>query len=77
MRKYLKVFVYGALIDIFYVVWIKSVALGNQWIAGLAAVLLATPSLFGYLEITKNKKLAIPYLLGLFVGTFLATLLSS
>jgi len=52
-----------------YVIWIKSVESGNVWLAGVASVLLALPSLLGFLEITENKRMMAPYLLGLFCGT--------
>ena len=75
MLPYLKVFFFGFIIDIFYVVWIKSVAIGNVFLAGVSAVALAAPSLFGYLEIVDNRKMVYPYLFGLFCGTIFATVL--
>ena len=74
MSKYVKVFILGAIIDVMYVVWIQAVATGGEILAGFAAVGLALPSLLGYLEIVENKKMMIPYLLGLFTGTVLATM---
>jgi len=74
-KIYLKVFFFGFMIDLFYVVWIKSVATGSALLAGVAAVVLAAPGLLGYLEIVQNKKMMYPYLLGLFCGTVFATVI--
>lgn len=71
----LKVFCFGFIIDVMYVVWIKAVASGSAWLAGFAAVGLAAPGLFGYLEIVNNRKLIKFYLLGLFIGTVCGTVL--
>jgi hypothetical protein len=71
----LKVFCYGFLIDVMYVIWIKAVASGSALLAGTAAVGLTLPGLLGYMEILSNKKLMYPYLFGLFLGTVCGTLL--
>ena len=76
MQKWLKVFSFGFMIDIMYVLWIWSVGTGNVMLAGIAAVLLALPSLLGYLEIVDNRKMMIPYLSGLFLGSVTGTYLA-
>ena len=67
-----KVFFYGFIIDFMYVLWFASVADDKVFLAGAAAVLLALPGLLGILSILENKKLAIPYLLGLACGTMIS-----
>lgn len=74
LRLALKMFSYGFAIDVFYVVWIRAVSSGSALLAGFAAVALASPALFGYLEIVGNRRLIKFYLLGLFFGTVCATL---
>ena len=64
-----KVFFFGFMIDITYVVWMKAVSTGNPFLAGGASVLVSLPSLLGYLEIMENKRLIPHYLFGLFCGT--------
>jgi hypothetical protein len=75
MLKYIKVFCLGFLIDIMYVVWIIAVASGSVLIASSASVAMATPALFGYMAILEDRKMIIPYLLGLFFGTMCGTVL--
>lgn len=75
MSKYLKVFCFGFIIDLMYVVWILAVASGSPFLAGFAAVGLAIPSLLGYMEILSDKKMMYPYLFGLFLGTICGTVL--
>lgn len=75
MKTAIKVFCYGFIIDVMYVIWIKAVASGSAVLAGFAAVGLAMPGLYGYLEIVNNRKLVKFYLLGLFLGTICGTVL--
>ena len=64
-----KVFFYGFIIDFMYVLWFGSVADGNTLLAGAAAIMLALPGLLGILSILDDKRLAVPYLIGLSCGT--------
>jgi hypothetical protein len=73
--KYLKVFCLGFLIDIMYVIWILAVASGSVWLASFASVGMAIPGIFGYMAILEDRKMAVPYLLGLFFGTMCGTVL--
>lgn len=68
-KLYFKVFFFGFILDFMYVMWLKAVNADNIFLAGLASVLVALPGLLGYLEITLNRKMMFPYLLGLFFGT--------
>lgn len=63
------VFLFGFVIDISYVVWVRSVAKGRKILAGLSSLLITAPALFGYYSVFHNLWLSIPYLLGLFIGT--------
>lgn len=67
-----KVFAFGFTIDLAYVLWVRAVANGKSLLAGCASVLIATPALFGYVEVYENRIMAIPYLAGLFCGTVVA-----
>lgn len=64
-----KVFFYGFIIDFMYVLWFASVAEDKTLLAGGAAILLALPGILGILSILEDKRLAVPYLLGLSCGT--------
>ena len=65
----------GFMIDILYVIWILAVASGSMWLASSASVAMAIPGLLGYMAILEDRKLMIPYLLGLFFGTMCGTVL--
>lgn len=69
---YIKTFLYGFVIDLGYVFWMISVQHDQRILAAVASICVAAPSIFGYIEISKNKKLAIPYFIGLFVGTLVS-----
>lgn len=66
---FLKVFFYGFIIDFMYVLWFSAVADEKTLLAGGAAILLALPGILGILSILDDKRLTIPYLLGLACGT--------
>lgn len=72
MVLYAKVFLCGFAIDLLYCWYFQAVTARKKLKAGLLSVLLAAPALFGFLEITQDVYLAIPYLFGLFCGTVAA-----
>jgi hypothetical protein len=72
MIQYLTVFALGFIIDIFYVGYISAVTQRAKLKAGVMSILLAAPALFGYIEISGNPRLCVPYFLGLFLGTIVA-----
>jgi len=67
--KIVKVFFFGFLIDIMYVGWLKAVEADSLLLAGVASVGITLPGLLGILEIVDNKRMMIPYFMGLFFGT--------
>lgn len=67
------VFACGFFIDIMYVTWVNSVQQKRVWVSSFASVGLAIPSLVGYTAIIGSSSwLAVPYLLGLFGGNWVA-----
>ncbi len=70
---YLLVFCLGAVIDVMYVLWIRAVNQRQIFRAGVYSIGIAAPGIFGYLEIVSDTLMAVPYLLGLALGT-MATL---
>ena len=75
MLEYLKVFSFGLIIDLAYVLYIIAVTNDRYITAGVATAAVAAPGLFGYMAVYDNKILAIPYLLGLCVGTIVGMML--
>ncbi len=63
------VFACGFAIDVFYVGWMRSVALGHPLVAALMSMCIGGCGLLGVTNVVRNKWLAIPYLAGLGVGT--------
>lgn len=68
-----KVYAFGFLIDIMWVGCVTQVAAGNRVRASVYSMLLAAPALFGYVEVMQDRWMAVPYLLGLGSGTYVAT----
>lgn len=77
MLAYLQVFAYGLVIDWAYVLWVRYVASGAKGKAAIASVAVAAPGVFGITAIVSDRILAIPYLVGLFVGTYSCLVISS
>ena len=69
---YAKLFLGGFVIDLLYVWYFQHVVARKKLKAGLLSVLLAAPALFGYIEISRDVYLALPYFFGLFCGTVAA-----
>ncbi len=65
----LKVFAYGLVLDIFYVLWVLSVHERAKIKAGIFSIFISAPAVLGIVEITSSIWLIIPYLAGIFVGT--------
>lgn len=63
------VFLFGFIIDWMYVGWTRSVQGFEIFKAGIYSILVAAPGVFGYLEIVNNRWMAIPWFLGLGLGT--------
>jgi hypothetical protein len=66
-------FLCGFVIDLGYVYWMRYVADGKRGRAALASMLVTAPMLVGITSVVHNGLLAIPYLCGLGVGTYIAT----
>jgi hypothetical protein len=69
------VFAAGALVDLFYVAWVRSIGTDNLWAAAAASMLIGAAGLLGVTNVVKNRWLAIPYLAGLGAGTAAGMLL--
>jgi len=65
----LKVFAFGVMIDVAFVLWTLGATRGSYIRAGTFSVLTSIPSVFGYIEIFDNRWMAIPWFFGLFIGT--------
>lgn len=66
----LKVLSYGILIDVIWVFYILHVNDRMKVRASILSSMMAAPALFGFIDVISNKFLAVPYLLGLGIGTF-------
>lgn len=67
--NYALVFAAAFLIDVCYVRWMLHVGEGHAWRAGLASMAIGACSLLGLTQVVVDHWLAIPYLLGLGLGT--------
>lgn len=68
----LVVFACGFAVDVLYVAWMRSVVAQSPLLAAGSSMLLGGCGLFGFTSVASNKRLAIPYLLGLGAGTLTA-----
>ena len=71
-RQYLRQFMYGFVLDFFYVYWFACVRDKNVLLAGLASACIALPSVLGYVAMFENRKMILPYILGLSLGSMAA-----
>jgi hypothetical protein len=62
-------FIVGFLLDVVYTGYVKCVGLNQAWMAGVYSVAIGSMSLLGLTTVIEDHKLAIPYLLGLFLGS--------
>lgn len=69
MLAVLQVFLSGFLIDILYALWVLSVSDGKHWRAAIFSGVMALPSIFGIISIVDSHILAIPYAIGLALGS--------
>ncbi len=69
MLAALQVFLSGFIIDILYALWVLSVSEGKHWRAAVFSGLMALPSIFGIIHIVDSHILAIPYAVGLALGS--------
>lgn len=67
----LQAFMLGVLIDILYIAWIWSANSNRYAIGVISSVAISACSLFGFINVYDDRWLAIPYLLGLAVGTII------
>lgn len=65
----LLVFLCAALVDVFYTRWIVNVSSGRPVQAALSSVGVGAAGLVGVTSVVTDHWMAIPYLLGLGVGT--------
>lgn len=71
----IQAFVLGFAIDLFYCLWFYATA-ANRYILGVfASVSLSACTLFGFINVYDTRILAIPYLLGLALGTIVGIFL--
>lgn len=66
-----EVFFVGLLIDLLFILWMYASRTYKYTLGAITSVGIAACSLFGFINIYDSKLLAIPYLLGLAVGTII------
>lgn len=72
MISYLYVFTLGFCVDVLWVRLIQNVHKSKPVTAAFQSVLLATPGLFGFVEVSRDLALAPAYLAGLWLGMYVA-----
>ncbi len=75
LLEILQVFVLGFLIDILYIAWMYSTQQNNYLLAVLSTVSISACSLFGFINVYDDRVLAVPYLIGLVLGTIVGIFL--
>ena len=61
----------GCMFDVLRVGWYWSTEHNKAWLAGLISAMIAGCSLLGVVEALEYRPNAIPYLIGIFLGSFL------
>jgi len=74
LKATLKLFSLGLSIDLLYVLYIRAVTKRTKIKAGLLSVGVAVPALLGTINVYDERSLIVPYMVGLFTGTYLAML---
>ena len=69
MLQAVLVFVFALLIDVLYVFWFMAITEKKRWWAALMSVMLGGCALFSVGSVIRNTWMAIPYLVGLGIGT--------
>ena len=67
--QYLQAFVLGFAVDLLYILWFYATAANRYGLGVVASVSISACSLFGFINVYDNRILALPYLIGLALGT--------
>lgn len=70
MMTYVSIFIAAFVIDAAYAVYIQAVAEGRAIPATITSVVIGAMGLYGVSSVVQDTKLAVPWLLGLGVSTY-------